>query len=116
MQYLLLIYSKDMADIDMAAPEVQAEIEAHNEFSKEMAERGVLVGGNALESVTTATTVRVRDGETLITDGPFMETKEVLGGYYMVDAENLDEAIEIAAKIPNARSGAIEVRPVAVFD
>ncbi len=75
-----------------------------------------MVGGNALQPTSTATTVRVRDGETLLTDGPFAETKEQLGGYYLIEAKDIDEATAIAARIPSARYGSIEVRPVMVFD
>ncbi len=75
-----------------------------------------MAGGDALEPVSTATSVRVRNGKTVTTDGPFAETKEQLGGFYIVDAENLDEAIEWAAKIPTAEFGTIEVRPLMVFD
>ena len=77
-----------------------------------MNSRGVLQGGERLQFTSDATTVQVRDGETLTTDGPFAETKEQIGGYYMVDCKDLDEAIEIAAKIPGARLGSIEVRPI----
>jgi hypothetical protein len=72
-------------------------------------------GGNALQATTTATTVRVRDGKRLTTDGPFAETKEQLGGYYLVEANNLDDAIEMAGKIPGARAGCVEVRPIETF-
>ncbi len=82
------------------------------EFGEEMAERGVLQGGERLHPTTDATTVRVRDGEVLTSDGPFAETKEQIGGYYLVDCKDLDEAIEIAAKIPGAQHGSIEVRPI----
>jgi len=79
-------------------------------------ERGVLVAAEALQPVETATTVRVRGGRATITDGPFAETKEQLAGFYLVDARNLDEALEIAAKIPPAREGSVEVRPVRQLD
>jgi hypothetical protein len=75
-------------------------------------EKGLFVGGDPLEDPSTATTVRVRDGKTLTTDGPFAETKEVLGGYYVLECENLDQALEYAAKIPSAEFGSIEVRPL----
>ena len=75
-----------------------------------------MVAGDALRPTSTATTVRVRDGETLMTDGPFAETKEQLGGYYLINAKDADEALAIAARIPSARYGSIEVRPVMVFD
>lgn len=78
----------------------------------DLRQRGVFLGGEALQPIETATSVRVRNGKALITDGPFAETKEQLAGFYLVDAENLDEAIQIAAKIPPAREGTVEVRPV----
>ena len=81
-------------------------------FMEEMGKRGVLQGGERLRPTTDATTVRVRDGETVTSDGPFAETKEQIGGYFVVDCKDLDEAIEIAAKIPGARFGSIEVRPI----
>jgi len=85
-------------------------------FSEETKKAGKLIAGDALQATTTATTVRVRDGKRLTTDGPFAETKEQLGGYYIVEAKDLDEALAIAAKIPSARFGSIEVRPVMKFD
>ena len=112
MQYMLLIYSPpgDWSDIP---PEKQKEIyEAYGTFSMELQASGKMVVGDALQDVSTATTVRVRDGETLTTDGPFAETKEVLGGYYLVDVDTLDEALEWAAKLPGSWYGTVEVRPV----
>jgi hypothetical protein len=87
-------------------------MEAYNAFTREVNERGVMRGGEALLPTTSATTVRVRDGETIVQDGPYAETKEALGGYYLLDCRDLDEAIELAAKIPGATRGAIEVRPI----
>lgn len=81
-------------------------------FSETLIEKGKRLGGEALESVVTATTVRVRDGKVSVTDGPFAETKEQLAGFYLIDADDLDEAIQLAAQIPPARVGSIEVRPV----
>jgi hypothetical protein len=81
-------------------------------FMEEMGERGVLLGGERLHPTSDATTVRVRDGEVLTADGPFAETKEQIGGFYLVDCKDLDEAIEVAAKIPGAAHGTIEVRPI----
>jgi hypothetical protein len=81
-------------------------------FTRELRAAGAMVGGDQLQPVSTATTVRVRDGEQLVTDGPFAETKEQLGGYYIIDVETLDEALEWAGKIPSARTGSIEVRPI----
>jgi hypothetical protein len=111
MQYLLLIYTPETTERpsdDIAA----AEMAAYNAFTQEIIDRGLFKGGEALQPTTTATTVRVRDGETVTTDGPFAETKEALGGFYLVDAADLDEAIEVAAKMPGAARGSIEVRPV----
>ena len=84
----------------------------YEDFAKEMAERGVLRGGNRLRPTSDATTVRVRNGEVLATDGPFAETKEQLAGYFLVDCKDLDEAIEVAALIPGAKDGSVEVRPI----
>jgi hypothetical protein len=105
MQYLLLIHDDETQDNGDLMPEYMA-------YTQALGESGVLVGANQLQPSDTATTVRVRGGETLVTDGPFIETKESLGGYYLVEAGSLDEAIEWAAKIPSARFGHIEVRPV----
>jgi hypothetical protein len=111
MQYMLLIYnSGDGQDL---SPEQQQEIGgAYFAFTEELQAAGKMVAGDALQPTSTATSVRVRDGETLTTDGPFAETKEVLGGYYLIDVESLDEALAWAAKIPGAAYGTIEVRPV----
>jgi len=110
MQYMLLIYG-DAGDT--LTPEQQQEIgSAYFAFTEELQAAGKMVAGDALQPTSTATSVRVRDGETLTTDGPFAETKEVLGGYYLIDVETLDEALEWAAKIPGAGHGTIEVRPV----
>jgi hypothetical protein len=110
-QYMLLIYnSGDWQDL---SPEQQQEIGgAYFAFTEELQAAGKMVAGDALQPISTATSVRVRDGETLTTDGPFAETKEVLGGYYLIDVESLDEALAWAAKIPGAAHGTIEVRPV----
>ena len=94
------------------AEQAEAMTNEYAEFGKAMAERGVLQGGERLRSVSDATTVRVRNGELLATDGPFAETKEQLAGYYVVDCQDLDEAIEVASKIPGALTGSIEVRPI----
>ncbi len=111
MQYMLLIYGPEPTSAP--SPEaMQAEINAYNAFGKEASDRNLMVSGEALHPVATATTVRVREGKTLTTDGPFAETKEVLGGFYILNCKDLDEAIEMAAKIPGAKHGAIEIRPV----
>lgn len=116
MQYLLLIYSDENVEPKPGTPEGDAHYNAYMKFGEEVGAKGQMVGGNALESVSTATTVRVRNGKVQTTDGPFAETKEQLGGYYLVDCNNLDEAIEAASKIPSGKFGSIEVRPVMVFD
>ncbi|MGH2840886.1 MAG: YciI family protein [Solirubrobacteraceae bacterium] len=109
-QYLLLIYG-DPAD---APPpeEQEAQMAKWYEYTQALGESGAMLGGNALEPADTATTVRVRDDETLITDGPFAETKEILGGYYLIDVADLDAALAWAAKMPNIRHGSVEVRPI----
>jgi len=112
MKYMLLIYTAEDAGPAVGSPEAELEMKRYFEFSQEVAQKGLVVGGDPLEPASTATTVRVRDGKRLTTDGPFAETKEVLGGYYILDCENLDQALEYAAKIPGAEYGSIEVRPV----
>ncbi len=116
MEYLLLIYNSEADGKKMSAAE-QGEIhQGYMAFTQDLTKSGKNKGGNPLEQSTTATTVRVRNGKTVVTDGPFAETKEQLGGYYLVEAKDLDEAISIAAKIPGAKHGSIEVRPIMKFD
>jgi hypothetical protein len=112
MRYLLMICTDESADAAMSAEEGQAQLNEYMAFGEEMGRRGVLQGGERLRPTTDATTVQVRDGKVLTADGPFAETKEQIGGFYLVDCTNLDEAIEVAAKIPGARAGSIEVRPI----
>jgi hypothetical protein len=114
MRYLLLIYTTEPTE---ATPEEEmgTEMEGYNAFGKEIRDRGLFEAGEALHPTTAATTVRVRDGQTVATDGPFAETKEALGGFYLINAKDLDEAIEVAAKIPGAKHGSIEVRPIFDF-
>lgn len=112
MQYLLLIYLNE-AEAAKRTPEENAKnFDEYMSFSKAIGESGHLVGGQPLEPVATATTVRVKGGKVVRTDGPFAETREQLGGYYLIEAKDLDEAVSIAARIPDARDGSIEVRPV----
>ena len=111
MQYALLIYTPE-ATADATAEEQMGEMAAYDAFTEHVRSRGALLAGEALHPSATATTVRVRDGQTISTDGPFAETKEVLGGFYLVEAADLDEAIAYAAKIPGAKTGSIEVRPI----
>jgi hypothetical protein len=110
---MLLIYNCEPPD--PAAPGFEQALTRITAFADECRRRGALVSGDPLQPESTATTVSVRDGKTLITDGPFVETHEHLGGYYVLDCPNLDEALELAALCPFAEQGAIEVRPVAGF-
>jgi hypothetical protein len=113
-RYLLLIYTEEPTG---PVPEelIATEQAAYNAFTEDIRARGLFLAGEALHPTPSATTVRVQDGETITTDGPFAETKEALGGFYMVDARDLDEAIELAARIPAAAHGSIEVRPIWEF-
>ncbi len=112
MRYLLLICGDETA-VEASSPEEGAAVmAAYGAFAEEAAARGVLRGGERLRPTTDATTVRLRDDEVLTTDGPFAETKEQIGGYFVIECDDLDTAIEVAAKIPGARTGSIEVRPI----
>jgi hypothetical protein len=114
MRYVLTIYGDESADF---TPEQGAQMmAAYNAFTEEVKAAGAFVGGEGLQPTATATTVRVRDGEPLLTDGPFAETREQLGGYYLLDCADLDEAIRWAAKIPGAATGSVEVRPVMDYE
>jgi hypothetical protein len=112
MQYMLLIYSQPGPWESLPEAQREAMYQAYFALSRDLRERDALVSSHELQAVSTATSVQVRNGETTVTDGPFAETKEALGGYYLIEADSLDEAIEWAAKIPSARHGTIEVRPV----
>lgn len=112
MEYLLLIYGREGDWDGMSDAERGKAQQAYGAFTTAIRESGQYKGGNALQPVSTATTVRVRDAKTMTTDGPFAETREQLGGYYLVEAADLDEAIGLAARIPGARQGSIEVRPI----
>ena len=112
MRYALLICADESAVGAFSPAEGQAMMAEYMKFGEEMTKRGVLQSGERLRPTTDATTVQLRDGEVLTSDGPFAETKEQIGGYYVVDCKDLDEAIEIASKIPGARHGSIEVRPI----
>jgi hypothetical protein len=116
MKYALTIYVDEAGREEASEEERQATTQAYMELTREMEQKGVLLAGEGLYPTPTATTVRVRDGERNVSDGPFAETKEQLGGFYVLDCKNLDEAIEWAARIPGAQSGSVEVRPVMVFD
>ena len=112
MRYLLLIYTQESDWAAMTEAERGAMYGQYMSFTEGIKTSGHYIGGNPLQSVSTATTVRVRDGKSISTDGPFAETREQLGGYYLVEAADLDEATAIAARIPGARIGSIEVRPI----
>ena len=112
MRYLLMICTDETADEALSADEASARLAEYGVWMEEVTKRGLLQGGERLRPTTDATTVRVRDGETLTSDGPFAETKEQVGGYFLVDCKDLDEAIEVASKLPGARDGSIEVRPI----
>lgn len=115
MRYLLLIYVNESVYENQDPEEQARDYQEYNAFSEEAEKRGFAPQGEALQSISTATTVRVREGKILATDGPFAETKEQLGGYYMLNCKDLDEAIEMAAKIPGVRYGSIEIRPIMEF-
>ena len=112
MQYLLLIYQAEAAMQNRSEAEAKATSREYGQLTQSIKDSGQYKGGNALQPVATATKVQVRDGKTLTTDGPFAETHEQLGGYYLIEAAHLDDAIAIAARIPAARNGSIEIRPI----
>jgi len=116
MRYLLMIYENEAARAGWSQEALGAEYAAYSAFGEEVNKKGVFISGEALMPINAATTVRVRDGKTLTTDGPFAETKEQLGGYYLLNCKDLDEAIEYAAKIPAVAYGSIEIRPIMVFE
>src|ERR1700684_373837 len=110
MQYILLIYDNEHNQLP---PDERSKMfQEYGAFTQGIIKSGNFKAGDPLQPTSTATTVRVRDGKTLTVDGPFAETKEQLGGYYLIEAENLDQAVAIAARIPSARFGSIEVRPI----
>ena len=112
MKYLCLIYDEEKALYSLPQNEIQRLMEDYQTFTRGLRQSGHYLGGNDLEPVKAATTVRVRNGKVSTTDGPFAETKEQLGGYYLIEARDLNEAIQVAARIPSARLGCIEVRPI----
>ena len=112
MQYLLLIYGEEKAWTELSEAERNRMYGEYMTFTADIKKSGHWIGGNPLQPIHTATTVRVRDGKVSTIDGPFAETREQLGGYYLVEAKDLDEATRLAARIPGAKLGSIEVRPV----
>jgi hypothetical protein len=115
MQYLVLIYGEESADPPDPA-KIGPIMEEYNAYSQMLRDRGAFVAGEALQPTTTATTVRIRDGQTMTTDGPFAETKEALGGFYLIEAKDLDEALALGGVCPAAKWGSIEVRPIVDFE
>ena len=116
MQYLLMIYANEAEYAKIDPSTLQKVYEEYGAFTQGIVQSGNFKAGDRLQPTTTATTVRIRDGKTLTTDGPFAETREQLGGYYLVEAKDLDAALAIAARIPTARYGSIEVRPIWVYN
>ena len=112
MQYMLLIYGDDTEWSARTDDDVRALMQGYGRLSTDLRAAGKLIRGDELQPVSTATSVRVRNGETIVTDGPFAETKDVLGGFYLIEADTLDEAIDWASRIPGAQSGTVEVRPL----
>ena len=112
MQYILLIYDNEEAMKSRSSAEMGQLMSAYQKFTQEIVNAGNFKAGDPLQPSNTATTVRQREGKTLVTDGPFAETKEQLGGYYLIEAKDLDEAIAIAGRVPSAQWGSIEVRPI----
>lgn len=115
MKYLCLIYQDETMVQNLAKTEFEKIFGEYQVFTEDLKQSGRLLGNNGLQPTPAATTVRVRDGKVTTTDGPFAETKEQLGGYYLVEARDLNDAIQVAAKIPSARFGSVEVRPVREF-
>jgi hypothetical protein len=116
MKYLLTIYADETSWEGITPADTQATMEEYGAFGQALTEAGAMLGGEGLQPTSTATTIRVRDGERVVSDGPFAETKEQLGGFYLIEAANLDEAIGWAERIPGARTGSVEVRPVMDYE
>ena len=112
MNYLLLIYNSEAETMALGETALKKMLGEYQDFTKSIVQAGNLKAADRLRPVSSASTVRVRNGKTAVTDGPFAETREQLGGYYLVEAKNLDEATAIAARIPGAKYGSIEVRPI----
>ena len=116
MRYILLIYGNEATEPRDGSPEQVAQMAGYQKFGEDAGARGVLLGGERLRAVGDARTVRIRGGQTTASDGPFAETKEQLAGFYLIEARDLNDAIQVAAKIPPAREGSIEVRPIRELD
>ncbi|MEO8539620.1 MAG: YciI family protein [bacterium] len=112
MRYMLLIYTNEATDAKAGTPEADARMAGYMAFGEEAGAAGVILAGDRLEPVSAARTVRIRDGKTVSADGPFAETKEQLGGYYIIESKSVEEAAAWGAKLPGAKDGSIEVRPI----
>lgn len=116
MKYALLLYADETLQPDYTTAEGAAEMEQWGAFTEQLVASGAMLGGEALQETPTATTIQIRDGATITADGPFAETKEALGGFYLIDVDDLDAAIAWAEKIPNVGYGSVEIRPIMSFD
>jgi hypothetical protein len=116
MKYLCLIYDTEKSRATMSEEDGRRIMGEYFAFTDDIRKSGHMIAGDSLMPTSTATTVRIRNGKLGTTDGPFAETKEQLGGYYLIEAKDLNEAIQVAARIPGAKTGSIEVRPIEVFD
>jgi hypothetical protein len=116
MKFLLLLYGDESQWANASPEEIQKDLDAYAAFGQESTEAGVFIAGEGLEATNSATTVRVRAGETVLSDGPFAETREQLGGFYLLECRDLDEAARWAAKIPAAHGGSVEIRPVMNYE
>jgi hypothetical protein len=115
MKYLCLIYDEEKRMASMSASDGKVMMEEYSAFTEATRKSGHYVAGEALQPVQTATTLRMRNGKLSTTDGPFAETKEQLGGFYLIEARDLNDALQVASRIPSVKTGSIEVRPIAVF-
>ena len=116
MKYLCLIYDEEKKMGAMSKTDLDAMFGEYGAFTESITKSGHRLGGEALQPVSSATTIRIRNGKMSTTDGPFAETKEQLGGFYLIEARDLNDAIQVASRIPSAKTGSIEVRPILVFD
>jgi hypothetical protein len=116
MRYMLLIVGDESKYADMSPEDARAQMQRWSDYTQELVKSGAFVSGEGLQTSTTATTLRVQDGERLLTDGPFVESKEQIGGFYVIECRDLDEAIDWAAKLPSAEGGSTEIRPVMDYE
>jgi hypothetical protein len=116
MRYMLLIVGDESKYADMSEEDARSQMQLWSDYSEALVKAGAFVSGEGLQTTTTATTLRVEDGERVLTDGPFAETKEQIGGFYVIECRDLDEAIDWASKLPSAEGGATEIRPVMAYE